>query len=55
MLYTFLPNKLFWSFVLCYNKTKMVVIGVPIGVSKLKITEERKICPYFMAQEKCGA
>lgn len=36
MLYLFLPNKLFWSFLLYYNKTKVVVIGVPIGVSKLR-------------------
>lgn len=37
----------FWSFVLYYNKTKMMVIGVPIGLSKLKRTEGKKNLSLF--------
>lgn len=31
-----------WEFVVYYNRTKMTVIGVPVGISKEKINREKK-------------
>jgi len=33
----------------------MTVIGVPVGLSKLKIKKKKKIWAYFMAQKRSGA